>query len=108
MTDNRWHDVDFRPAPPGWRAIYLDAQDRPVVEQIAGWLIQEKGARPVPPAHPESPRPVRRVVPAFHRVADWGVDPIPLDQVAGLYRIVAPGEAVPSAEEIADEKAAAA
>lgn len=45
MTDERpsdwWNTIDFRPAPPGWRAIHLHPSGREVVP-IAGWLIQER------------------------------------------------------------------
>jgi hypothetical protein len=97
MNEIGWQSIEFRPASPGWRAVYLDERERPAVEQIAGWLVQER---------PAGDRGARRVVPAFHNVARWGVEPVAVDQAPRLYRILAPGEVVPTAEEISDERAA--
>jgi hypothetical protein len=96
-----WRDIDFRAAPPGWRAVYLSADGDVRVEHIAGWLIQEEelyghsGRK-----HPrEDTRPEdrdRRIVPAFQDAADL----IEVGAVDGLWRIVAPGEPDPTGEEI--------
>ncbi len=81
MTDKKqtpgWRDIDFRPAPPGWRAVYLEADGTVSTEHIAGWLIQEEESHaqsgrqhPRGDISPEDHN--RRVVPAFHHVQAFG------------------------------------
>jgi hypothetical protein len=44
-TETNWRVIDFRPAPPGWRAMYvLDNNGQPDLasQPLAGWLIQEE------------------------------------------------------------------
>jgi hypothetical protein len=38
-----WRDIDFRPAPNGWRVLYLDDTEEVGwgAWPMAGWLIQE-------------------------------------------------------------------
>jgi hypothetical protein len=100
-----WRDIDFRPAPPGWRAVYLGSEGDVRIEYLAGWLIQEEelyghsGRK-----HPrEDTRPEdrdRRVTPAFHAAAQFGAELVEVESVEGLWRILPPGEPDPTAEEI--------
>lgn len=35
-----WRTVDFRPAPPGWRAVYLPPGQPTYQHAMPGWLVQ--------------------------------------------------------------------
>jgi hypothetical protein len=109
VTDMRqtpgWRDIDFRPAPPGWRAVYLDTHGTVSTEHIAGWLIQEEvshaqSGRLHPRGDISAEDRNRRVVPAFHDVQASGAVLVGIDVIAGPWRILAPGQPDPTAEEI--------
>jgi len=36
-----WRTIDFRPLPPGWRLVYLDAPTGTWIADMPGLLIQE-------------------------------------------------------------------
>jgi len=113
MADKRpsdwWNTIDFRPAPPGWRAIYLHPGEREVVP-IAGWLIQERYTQ-----HGQSPPRLvdtlnedeqvfgrqRRVIPGFVSIdGDWTVRPIDMyDNGTDVWYVLAPGDPEPDASE---------
>ena len=58
-----WRTLDFKPATPGWRVVYLDPDKRAVL-QVPGWLIQESYFYDLPDdqAHDDD-APERRVIP---------------------------------------------
>jgi hypothetical protein len=101
----RWRDIDFRPAPPGWRAVYIDVDGNARTEHVAGWLIQEEEfygqtGRKHPRGDTQMEDRDRRVVPAFHYADEFGVTLVGVDVVRGLWRILAPGQPDPTSEEI--------
>ena len=76
-----WQTRDFRPAPAGWRAVYLESEQRTVFP-VAGWLIQDShlydsGAdQLIPDDDPE-----RRVIPGTcTEPYGWLVEPVDLDK----------------------------
>ena len=100
-----WRDIDFRPAPPGWRAVYLGTHGTVSTEHIAGWLIQEEESHaqsgrqhPRGDISPEDRN--RRIVAAFHNLQAIAALPVEVDAIGGLWRILAPGQPDPTAEEI--------
>lgn len=101
MTADYLH-VDFRPAPVGWRAVWIHQSGHSVTRPMVGWLIQEraKGGRPTA-SIPACDRD-RRVVPAFADPDwDWGLFPC-VDAGAGylLAGVLTPGEHDPRPAEL--------
>ena len=88
------HVVDFRPAAPGWRAVYLfPGEDKTIeVEPLAGWLIEDiersSGARD------------RAVRPAVYSM-DSGL--IQVEDDEALWRLLGPGEDLPGNDEVEAE-----
>lgn len=93
--------VDFRPAAPGWRAVYLfPGEDDPIeVHALAGWLIED-----IERSSGDRDRAVRPAVYAM----DSGLVQIEDDET--LWRLLGPGEDLPDAvaieAEIAQRRAA--
>jgi hypothetical protein len=96
-----WRTLDFKAAPTGWRAVYLDAVECFGVP-VPGWLVQERylhdlaGDRMYDDITPE-----RRVIPAVCTSPDgWTAEAADLGSYGEyLWQILAPGEAVPTPEE---------
>lgn len=110
--------IDFRPAPPGWRVLYLNAPieegANPLQEEVmAGWLVVEyaylddegnaseggawEGAPNVKPRNRERAI-VAGVVDEFHGVSI-------ASEYVGIWKIVEPGGLLPTDAEIATELA---
>ena len=76
-----WRTIDFRPAAPGWRVIYLNrAGDGTETLPLAGWLIEEEAdgdfeALTGIPHHDRN----RRIVPGIW-AAGIGMDVVPADE----------------------------
>lgn len=92
MFDYRFRTVDFRPAPPGWRVVFLDGTGRAAITPMPGWLIQEEVEVE---GDEERPTGTRDVVASY--VEENGVEPIRGD--AYFWYVLAPGEDGPTPEE---------
>ncbi|WP_435589792.1 hypothetical protein [Micromonospora aurantiaca (nom. illeg.)] len=94
----RWNDIDFRPAPPGWRAVFVDpaeADTQVEIVPIPGWLIQEdlhdaRSRRVVAAAQFEGN-------PHLVDVDDGGDDP---RDPGTFWKILPPGAAEPTTAEV--------
>lgn len=96
--------MDFKPAPHGWRAVYLDSGQR-FTFPVVGWLIQESyRLDPDTDEKHFDPRPERRVIPGICDPEDgWEVSPIDTE-ITFLWKILAPGDPEPSEEEEREER----
>ncbi|HEV7961711.1 MAG TPA: hypothetical protein VGP57_04135 [Actinoplanes sp.] len=84
-----WVDVDFRPAPSGWRVAYVDAAKNKITHvAMAGWMLQ------VHTGADRNDDRERRVVPAVH----GGMNGLPVGEVvaaecvAEVWAVLGPGE----------------
>lgn len=104
--ERAWRTVDFKPALPGWRALYLDTDER-LVLPVVGWLIQESYYLDLvsSEAHVDDYSPERRVIPGTcAEPYGWEVEPV--DRGAEfMWKLLAPGEPEPSEEEEQAERA---
>jgi hypothetical protein len=98
-----WRDIDFRPAPPGWRVIEI-GDDGWNALPLAGWVIQELAREGREPSYddlaldmPAEDRP-RRVAPAVHENA-WLLSELDPD-----VWVFGPGQPDPTDAEIAAER----
>ena len=114
-----WNTIDFRPAPPGWRVVYLHPGGRDVVP-IAGWLIQERytqtGNFPDDLAddlHADEQvcGRQRRVIPGYVSV-EYGWTVWPIDKYEGgdaeIWHVLPPGAPKPDAADEQNERASRA
>jgi hypothetical protein len=90
--------LDFRPAPTGWRLVFLDAATMDV-EPMPGWLVLQEVE--VQTDGTEVPTGWRDVEPGWF--ADGTVDPAS-NCLVPLWRVLAPGQDVPTQEEVAAER----
>jgi hypothetical protein len=100
-----WRTLDFKPAPPGWRVVYLNSDKRQVVP-MAGWIVQELYLLDIDAdqAH-DVESPERRVFPGVCLDAyGWEVEPVDSD-ASLLWMILGPGQTEPGEEEEAEERA---
>lgn len=93
MTD-QWITIDFKPAPAGWRVVYLnDADDHTgrhiLVQPMPGWLIERSTTRPNSV----------RVVATYMDFAE----PIPVDTIGNYWRTIGPDERVPTMDDAFEE-----
>jgi hypothetical protein len=119
MSGNWWNTIDFRPAPPGWRVVFLWDKQREVLP-IAGWLIQERYSQGSQDPYPLSDalgddekvfgRRRRVIAGTAVKGYGWVVQAIDdnLDDVADVWRILGPGEPEATDEEEKEERAARA
>lgn len=116
LMSNWWNTIDFHPAPPGWRVVYLYPQIRQTFP-IAGWLIQDRYTQGVVDPYPvsidlDSEEQVlgrrRRVIPGIvTEVYDWAVQAIDdnHEDNDNIWKVLAPGEPDPTDEEEQAERA---
>lgn len=100
--------IDFRPAPTGWRIVWLSALEAGYsTSPLPGWLIQEEVARDELTDHPlDTPdERDRYVMPAFLRD---GFVPESVEGIPEFWYVIGPGEPPPTDEEVAAERAARA
>jgi hypothetical protein len=110
MAVSHYRDIDFRPAPPGWRMYFLAGNGVGLrTYPVAGWLIQEAtGEEYEPQTEVPAQDRDRRVVPAFWN-RDFGVELQPADLGGDDPQwVLGPGQPDPTAEEIAEAHRAAA
>jgi len=100
-----WRTLDFKPAPPGWRVIYLNPGDREVLP-MAGWLVQDSYLLDLATTEEhEDDTTERRVIAAVCTDAEgWTVRAVDDDE-DHLWTVLAPGEPEPTQDEEAAERA---
>lgn len=89
-----WTEVDFRPAPLGWRLVYL-IDDQVQIVPMPGWLIEEQHEDRAPFTRTGS----RRVVAA-------DMDEYAVDSVAGrsaFWMVLGPEQDEPTPDDITAE-----
>lgn len=90
MSDPEY--VDFKPAPPGWRLVYLLDEDDPsgdpfVVADMPGWLVQrDRHGVHVTAAQQED------------------CDVTTAESTSNFWRVLGPSDPLPSAEDAASER----
>ncbi len=101
-----WEDWDFRPAPAGWRVVYLTDSDEPgwESEPMPGWLVQyeyEFSRRSFESVdeRPLAERP-RRVVAAVIE-GHWLTA---ADTVSNFWCVLGPGAPDPTPEQAREER----
>lgn len=97
-----WSTVDFRPAPDGWRLVFVNAEfGCHRIEHMAGWLIQQRTYNDPNTRRRET---CRRVMPAAHGDTwIWGGEVLDADDLAAgdeLYAVLAPEQDDPTEDEI--------
>lgn len=93
------HIIDFRPAPDGWRVLFLDQDENLDIKPMPGWLILGESAHDTTWDLPGTPTGGRMVAAA----AEWkGVLEAAHDDDA-FVKVLGPGEPVPSREEALTE-----
>ncbi|MFF4893459.1 hypothetical protein [Micromonospora chersina] len=100
-----YRDIDFQPAPPGWRMIFLAGDGKAVWKYpVPGWLIQEEADDEYEPVTGTAPHDrERRVIPAFWSAA-FGIELQPADiDGDNPTWVLGPGQPDPTEEEIAQE-----
>ncbi len=105
-TTYGWEDWDFRPAPAGWRVVYLEDEDEPgwMSEPMPGWLVQyeyEFSRRSFESVdeRPLTERP-RRIVAAV--IEDYWLSAA--DTVSNFWMVLGPGAPDPTAEQARAER----
>jgi hypothetical protein len=95
-----WRNLDFRPAPAGWRAAWIDDAGTLTVEAMPGWLIQEvewyddDGTNAEQTQEPGDRE--RRVIATFASQEEvLGIDDA-LSENGDIWKLVAPGEPDPT------------
>lgn len=90
-----WRTIDLRPAPPGWRALYVDDNGRTWTAPLIGWAIQEDA-----PAgerdrwHPPADRD-RQIVPATADPANGPEPWVIQHDDEQFFCLIAPGDEPP-------------
>lgn len=106
MAYHEWRIADFRPAPPGWRAIFLDGDQGWISWALPGWIIEEKWEQPFGDApHPTGEKRIEAAL----TIDGSGVAPIKGGCFTDdFWDVRGPGDSDPTPEEEAEERAARA
>lgn len=94
----RFRTADFRPAPEGWRTVWITQQGM-TIAPMPGWIIREEYEFDTPNSDGRSTGS-RDVVAG--RLEEYGVEPIDFTDKS-FWFILGPGEAEPGDAEVAAE-----
>ena len=106
MSRHTWRDIDFRPAPTGWR-VWFVSEDNAWQRPVAGWLIQERAIYdeydddPTPDYGTDVADRPRRVATATYEESIL----LAFEDDPNGYAVIAPGESDPTADDIAEQTA---
>jgi hypothetical protein len=100
--------IDFRPAPPGWRLVYLmdGTPEGYVTAPMPGWLIQEEVyySRQDTIDDEDTPAPANRGRSVTAAGCD-GAYLFPAESAENFWRVLGPDEDDPLDEQVEEEKA---
>ncbi|NJP28074.1 hypothetical protein FLW53_28515 [Microbispora sp. SCL1-1] len=100
-TRTSYRSVDFHPAPPGWRSVFLADDGTITTEPMPGWLIQEEIEFDAETFEDISPTGYRRVVASYMD----GAELEPVSDFSGFWCVISPDQPLPTAEQAAEELA---